>query len=525
MVSDGDIQCDLGQGRARSLLALLVLHRNEVLSVDRIIEALWGDDPPAAARSHIEDDIGRLRELVGDAVVTRPWGCGLRTSVGSVDLDDFERLVSRARSEQPAVAEESLRDALALWRGLPLSDLPDTSFASDEIARLQEARSAAEAALLELSTRAQRGLDSEADPAETAPRRRLRPIGQKRWKVAATCAAVIAVAAIGVVWGIAPGESRHVATGPNMVAALDPEANRVVDAFTVGSIPSNVAVGGDKVWTYNANDKTVSLIDPRTRLVRTVPTGGAVSSLGAGPSGAWVGNGWSGTVSRIDPDSAEVVRTIRLPGERYTAASFIAASPSDVWVSGVTLPANAPSPLKPPPDPPPPPANFPKPHRLAWRIDPRTNRVTRTMSLAGVELDARTLVISGDWILLRGDYGLAAIDRRTARVKVRLRLPSHGCCETAGLTVGAGSIWVVGLASDLLWRIDPNGGGVVKATIRLPGQPAAVVFADGAVWVADANGAILKIDPKRNEIVKRIPITGVPHSLAFGLGRLWVALD
>jgi hypothetical protein len=45
------------------------------------------------------------------------------------------------------------------------------------------------------------------------------------------------------------------------------------------------------------------------------------------------------------------------------------------------------------------------------------------------------------------------------------------------------------------------------------------------VWIADATGAILRIDPEKNEIVKRIPITGVPHSLAFGLGRLWIALD
>jgi streptogramin lyase len=92
--------------------------------------------------------------------------------------------------------------------------------------------------------------------------------------------------------------------------------------------------------------------------------------------------------------------------------------------------------------------------------------------------------------------------------------------------VGEGSIWVIGLARDVLWRIDRRGGGaVIAATIPLAGQPAGIAVGDGAVWVADATGAVLRIDPKRNEVVERIPITGVPHGLAFGLGRLWIALD
>jgi DNA-binding SARP family transcriptional activator len=114
VVSDGDIQHDLGGGRARSLLALLVLHRNQVVAVDRIGEALWGDDPPASAPALLEDDVGRLRELLAEALVGHPCGYGLRTPVGSVDADDFERLVTRARNEGPVVAEESLREALAL---------------------------------------------------------------------------------------------------------------------------------------------------------------------------------------------------------------------------------------------------------------------------------------------------------------------------------------------------------------------------------------------------------------------------
>jgi streptogramin lyase len=521
-VWDGDVQLELGR-ELRPLLALLALHRNEVLSLDRIIDALRRRDPPAAAQRLIDDDAQRLREVLGDdAVVSRPWGYGLRAPAGSIDLDAFEGLVARARNEDPAVAANTLREALALWRGPALADFADTSFARDEIARLEAARRAAQEELLELSTKAEGGV---GDAPEEPQRRRHLAAGTTRWKVAAAgTAAVIVVATIVIVWGVAPGESRHVATGPNMVAALDPKANRVVDAFTVGSVPTDVGVGGESVWVYNSNDKNVSLVDPRTRLVRTVSTGGDVSTFAVGPNSAWVGNGWSGTVSRIDPHSAEIVRTIRLPGKRYTAAGFIATSASEIWISGVTLSPNAPSPLEPPPNPPP--AHFPPPHFLAWRIDPRTNTVTRTISLVRAASFARTFVITRDSVLVRSDYALLRIDRLTGAAEMRLVLPSNGCCESAGLALGEGSIWVIGLARSVLWRIDSRGGGaVIRATIPLPGQPAGVAVGAGAVWVADATGAILKIDPKKNEIVKRIPITGVPHSLAFGLGRLWVALD
>ena len=528
-VWDGDVQRELGPGTTRTLLALLVLHRNEVVSVDRIIDALWGDEPPAAAPEFLEDDLERLNTLVGDdAVVSHPWGYGLRTTDGSVDVDDFAGLVDRARNEEPAVAQASLYEALSLWRGPVLGDFADRSFARDEIAQLESARNAAEAELVELAKRAQGGRDGETGDVPESRRRWRLWAGQNRWRVAAACAAVIVVAAIVIVWDVAPGESRHIATGPNMVAALDPGKDRVVDAFTVGSVPINLAIGSNSVWVYNSNDKNISLLDPRTRLVRTVSTGVDVSSFGLGPniavapSSAWIGNGWSGTVSRIDPESAEVVRTIRLPGERYTAAGFIAASPSEIWVSGITLPPNAPSPLKPVPNPPP--THFPPPQYLAWRIDPRTNTVTRTISVGRVAEFARTFVISGESLLVRGDYGLVRVDRRTGRVEHRLALPSKGCCETAGLAIGDGSVWVVGIARGVLWRVDAR-TDVITATIPLGGQPESVAFGERAVWVADGTGAIVKIDPETNGVVKRIPITGVPKSLAFGLGRLWVALD
>jgi streptogramin lyase len=509
------------------LLALLLVHRNEVLSVEQISGALRVANAPADLEQVVADSIARLRETLGsETLLAHPWGYGLRAPPGSVDADEFERLVERARAEEPARAVETLRDGLALWRGPAFADFADESFAQDEIARLEDGRRAAEAEMLELPARGRRDTARRrASPHKITWRPRLPSLRSLRWKRAAAGAVVVAAVTGVIVWGLTRSESRHVVAGPNMVAALDPKANRIVDAFTVGSVPRNVAVGGDSVWAYNANDHTVSLIDPRTRLVRTVSAGGGgdFSSLGVGPNSAWVGNGWAGTVSRIDARSAEVVRTIRLPGERYTAAGFIATSPSEIWISGLTLSRNAPSPLKPVPEPPPPAGSF-SAHFLAWRIDPHSNRIMRTITLDRLANTFRTFVIRGDSILVRGDYGLVQLDRRTGRVEQRLALPSHGCCESAGLAIDGGSIWVVGLARGVLWRIDARTDSVT-ATIHLRGQPAGVAVGAGAVWVADAAGGILKIDPDTNEVVERIPIAGVPQSLAFGLGRVWVALD
>src|SRR5262249_16229741 len=85
----------------------------------------------------------------------------------------------------------------------------------------------------------------------------------------------------------------------------------------------------------------------------------------------------------------------------------------------------------------------------------------------------RTFVGSRDCGLVRSDYRLARIDLRTGDVKTRLALPSSGCCESAGVAIGEGSIWVVGISRSVLWRIDRRGGGdVIAATIHLGGQPA-----------------------------------------------------
>jgi DNA-binding SARP family transcriptional activator len=132
---------DLGGVKQRSVLAMLLLHANEVVSTDRLVDALWGASPPLRSGKSIQVYVSRLRkELPDDRLVTRAPGYALYLDHGELDLARFEQLVADARDAPPATASSKLSEALALWRGPPLADLAYEQFAQAEIARLEEMR-------------------------------------------------------------------------------------------------------------------------------------------------------------------------------------------------------------------------------------------------------------------------------------------------------------------------------------------------------------------------------------------------
>jgi DNA-binding SARP family transcriptional activator len=137
----------LGGSKQRALLALLVLHANETLTPDRLIDELWGDHPPATAAKTVQAHISRLRKALaadGGAVVTRAHGYELELDPDCLDAHRFERLLGDGRcalaAGRPELALTTLQDALALWRGAPLADLAYERFAQGEIARLEDLR-------------------------------------------------------------------------------------------------------------------------------------------------------------------------------------------------------------------------------------------------------------------------------------------------------------------------------------------------------------------------------------------------
>ena len=123
---------------------MLLLHANEVVSVDRLVDELWGRAPPATAGKILQVYVSRLRKELGDGrLLTRPPGYVLRADRSELDFARFEQLSGRRGQGRSRAAAAELRQALALSRGPPLAELEYEPFAQAEIVRLEELQWAA----------------------------------------------------------------------------------------------------------------------------------------------------------------------------------------------------------------------------------------------------------------------------------------------------------------------------------------------------------------------------------------------
>jgi DNA-binding SARP family transcriptional activator/tetratricopeptide (TPR) repeat protein len=140
-VVDGDRSLALGGRKQRSLLAMLLLHANDVLSTELLVDEVWGGSPPATVAKSVQVYVSRLRKELGDGrLVTRSPGYLLRVEPSELDLARFQALVAEAADAEPAAAAAKLREALGLWRGPPLADLAYEPFAQSHVARLEDQR-------------------------------------------------------------------------------------------------------------------------------------------------------------------------------------------------------------------------------------------------------------------------------------------------------------------------------------------------------------------------------------------------
>ena len=144
-VIEGGLDLTPARPKQRALLAMLLVRRAQVVPGARLIEALWGAEPPSTAQTALHGHVSSLRKLIGaDRIKTRPPGYLLQVAEDEVDAARFESLVARARErDHPRERAALLRDALALWHGEPLAELHGEPDAEREIARLEELRLAA----------------------------------------------------------------------------------------------------------------------------------------------------------------------------------------------------------------------------------------------------------------------------------------------------------------------------------------------------------------------------------------------
>ena len=152
----GGVPLPIGAGKQRAVLAVLLLNANQVVSTDKLVDDLWGGEPPETALTALQGLVSQLRKLLepgrapgaaSEVLVTQPPGYLIRARPGQLDLDRFEQLFGEGAEALEAgratEAAERLREALNLWRGPALADFAYEAFAQTPVARLEELRLAA----------------------------------------------------------------------------------------------------------------------------------------------------------------------------------------------------------------------------------------------------------------------------------------------------------------------------------------------------------------------------------------------
>ena len=153
---DGERRVELGRPKQRVLLVVLLVHANHVVSLDRLVEELWGAEPPPQAAASLQTYVSNLRRALepgrparapSRVLVSQPPGYRLVVGAGDLDTARFAALAGEGhqllQAHRPAAAARVLREGLGLWRGPALAEVADEGFAQAERNRLEELRVAA----------------------------------------------------------------------------------------------------------------------------------------------------------------------------------------------------------------------------------------------------------------------------------------------------------------------------------------------------------------------------------------------
>ena len=346
-----------------------------------------------------------------------------------------------------------------------------------------------------------------ADAARAAIRRpRLR---RRRPLLLVLAFTVAALAGSALVWASQRGGA-EVTVGPNSVALIDPETNEIVDAVEVGTGPSSVVVGEGAVWVLNAEDGTVSRIDPQTRDSRTIGTGTTPTDLAVGGGYVWIVSICpDSTVFRLDPQTNHIERLAKLPstciaGER--SPSYVAHAAGSLWVASID-------------------------DTNVRRVDPASGAVEATISTP----PATTGAAAGGGIA--SGEGAVWVNRHDAVVRID---PSTNTSTTipvphefGWIAAGEGAVWtadnivLTGQAPDrgILWRIDPARDAATR-TIRVGTGALGIAVGGGSVWVANSvAGTVSRVDPQEDTVEATIAVGRTPRGIAVAEGAVWVTVS
>jgi DNA-binding SARP family transcriptional activator/streptogramin lyase len=582
-VCDADGPLAIGGGKQRAVLAVLLLHPNEVATSEHLIHELWGDDPPASAGKILQKYVSKLRRSLGDGVVlTRGHGYELAVDADAIDTERFERLVEEGRrSAQP----EQIRQALALWRGPALADFIYEAFAQPAISRLEEMRLSAieELAEHELVRGRHAVLVSElhafvaGHPFRERARAQLMLALYRCGRQAEALDVYrqgrrLFVDELGLEPGpqlqelerailrqdaslllpgppeSGPGDSEPPLRGvvdPGPETELPPSGRRRRSAIAVGvaaalgaaAVGALLLIGGRAASAIpKAVPNSLAVIDAGTgRMIADLRVGERPTGVASGYGSVWVANTKDETITRIDPRAARVVDTIGIGAQ----ASAIAAGDGAIWavtgndgtiirIDPISGALTASLPL------------HPQPH-VAFAVTAGSGGVWASNGSALEQVAPSGSRVVASVTPERGTVGALTTNGRTiweadtGEKLYRIDAATRAITDTVtiddvptALTMGFGSVWAAGgvISSPAsVWRIDP-GTAQIMSILRVGSDPQGIAAGAHAVWVADsAQGTVYRIDPTSDTVVAAIHIGGHPTAIAVANGKVWVAMD
>jgi DNA-binding SARP family transcriptional activator/ABC-type transport system substrate-binding protein len=533
-------EVDFPSARERALLGALVLHVGEVVSVDTLIDSVWGERAPASARHMVHEYVSRLRAALGDAsvIVTRAPGYIVERDACDVDAARFIECLNAARA---AVAGDELDEALKefdealdLWRGDALSDVALEGDARFAVARLADERRTARSERVDLALVLGRHHELIPDlqgavAAEPHDEHVLRQLMLALYRDGRQADALARYRdsrqRLAGDLGIEPGAelraleqailrhdralaqpptSQTFAESGGTPADAPPQAPRrrmglaaaaaVVFIAVVATI-AGVAARKAPHTTASIRGDAVAVVDAQSaRLVREVPLSSPPGTIAYGAGSVWVSFPDSNSISRISPGSRRVTDSFPLG----VAAQSLAVGGSGLWAIG-SGPADS--------------------YLTLERIDPTFGSVSHRRRLPTVVMgDTGSLSVRGETLLVAPRSGLLTrLDARSGRT---LKQQDPNAAPTAAV-LGFGSSWLAYREADLVLRVDSLGG--IKQ-IPVGRAPSAIAVGKHAVWVANAlDGTVKSIDPV-GDVITTIPVGSTPTAIATDGDSVWVAI-
>jgi DNA-binding SARP family transcriptional activator/streptogramin lyase len=564
--------------KLRALLAVLLLHPNEVVSSERLIDELWGERPPATAAKVVRTYISQLRRGLGpDLIATRPPGYLLRLDEDAIDLAHFRRLAAAARHDADSGRHDRARglyrEALSLWRGPPLADIHFEAFARNEADWLEQERLKALTELIE-SEFALGHHDDVISELEKLVRQY--PLREALWAqlMRALYGSGRQAEALRVYQdarrtlveelGLEPGlelqelersilthdrsldAGRRTAPVPKPPSRQSPTVRRrgrrraAIPIVASALVLLALALAGRDEPSPRLMPNSVGFIDARSgRVTKFFAVGREPRALARTADSLWVANLHDQTVTRIRRGSSSG-DTIPVGGH----PTDLVAYRRSIWVW--TLEG-----------------------RLV-AIDPRFESVGTPVRLTAQAPNGQVLggIAGGGGFLWVAAPPTTVIRVDPAKPRRRRAiLPDAGAQGPIGFHDGA--VWVAGLDEifpipartgtpaagvrvggtrdlvfdgDSLWIVSgvpQHVGGVVQALRRLDlrgrlvqatfpagGNPIAVTAADGSIWTASrSDGTVVRVDPAHNRVVDTIDVGASPTALAADEQGVWVAVE